>query len=369
MSSRRPYPEKKSRDAVPGAADRQPPQKSDAEQGVLASILREGEDGKADLLAQCRRMHLAPEDFFNTAHQIIFSAMLELDEACAGVSDITLPERLARMDQLTTVGGTPYINELRRRIEVASHAWHWLALVLEKSKRRRLITISGEIMERAFDPVALVADSAATSIADLVKLERGAEGDEETVVSVVKQTREMWRRALAGEPSPNRKTISFALPELDEKFEPLCWEDGDELVILCARSGVGKTSLARQIAKQHLFVTDLTAIGQVFLLESKARQLVARMAGLSSEIPYREGLDAAKLKRWRASEKRLRRYKTGATYGTMYAGEDLAHFQSRCEQEEFNSQAEVHSAWLDKIEEAADKRLFVRAHTFDADKI
>lgn len=345
---------------------RLPPHNEDAEKGLLGSILIES--GGA-VLADCRKASLLPEDFYNSAHQTIYAAMLALDDAGAPVDDITLPERLHSTGELKQVGGPAYINELSDRIEVTVHAAHWRVIVQEKARRRRLIATVTAACEKAYDPASPVSELAAGTISALVSLERGAEGDEESLRAVVDKTDEMWRLALEGKPAPYRRTIPWPIPEMNEKFEPLCWEDGDELVIICARSGVGKSSMVRQMIRDHVFGADPTTIVQVYLLETKARQLVARIAGLRSEIPYRESLDAGKLAKWRKSSERLMRYRTGEQYGTTRPGEDFMAFKHRCEEEEFAVQADIHSEWMQKIREVSDERLFVRAHTFDCDKI
>jgi len=128
---------------ISGASDRVPPHNLDAEQGLLASIILEG---GGDILTQCLAAKLKPEYFFNTAHQIIFEAAVELNLAGKSVDDITLPDILNKKGELSTVGGTAYINELTRRIEVTAHAARRQS---PRRKRRRPLTWNEEPQTRS----------------------------------------------------------------------------------------------------------------------------------------------------------------------------------------------------------------------------
>lgn len=359
--------------AADPSATRLPPHNLDAEQRVLAAILDETSEGR--FLVTCRSRHLRAADFFNSAHQIIAEAVFALDDAGEPVDSISVPERLHRMGELQAVGGPSYINEvlgtldaLLHRKELDEHAEHWLEIVLEKSRRRRLSLAALALSDKAHDPVADISAATSGAIADLCALERSTEGDTETCRQVAEAVLQKSLLAFADREPPPTRVVSWGVPGWDEAFGPLCAEEGDGLVIVAARSGIGKSSAARQQAF-HLLRTDPDAVAQVFLLETMPQQFYARCAGLESGIPYKESLNNTVLRRWRYSERRLKSIRTGEQHGYPKAGESFEAFQKRAEEAAFANQSGRHMEWMRKLVEWSDKRLFVRAHSFKVDRI
>lgn len=358
---------RRERDTKPSAADfgdKTPPHDAAAERRILGAILV---DFEGTVLPRAVSRQLKASDFYDAKHQLIFEAIEALHGAGSGIDEIVLCDRLQAMSQLQEAGGPSYVDELTRGgMDGLSNALHWVDIILEKSRRRQLIVTTMELMRKAFDPASPVSELAATGVSKLVTLERAQSEGEESCGKVVDAVTEKWRRAIAGEPPPYRRTVSWGLDDMDRNFTPLCAEQGDGLVIIAARSGVGKSSLARQMV-HHLLKTDESAIAQVFLLETQAQQLVARMAGLESGIPYNESLDGRALARWRGERRRLVR--TGQSHGQPERGESFEAFQQRAEEAWFSDQAATHTGSLKWLSAIADKRLFVRAHTYDIDAI
>lgn len=85
---------------------RLPPQNIEAEQSVLCAVLI---DNVA--LSKVGGL-LTEEDFYRTAHRIIYRAMLDLTEHGQVIDQITLTEHLKTKGELESIGGAAYLAEL-----------------------------------------------------------------------------------------------------------------------------------------------------------------------------------------------------------------------------------------------------------------
>lgn len=145
-----PAPRRKRAEKIPPPmSERIPPHNLDAEQGLLASIIL---DAGGNILADCVENKITPDFFFTPAHQHLYQAILNLSEKYTGIDEITLCESCRSAGTLEAIGGPAYINELTNRIEVTTHASHWLGIVREKAIKRKIISFTLAISEAAFDP-------------------------------------------------------------------------------------------------------------------------------------------------------------------------------------------------------------------------
>ena len=85
---------------------RSAPQNISAEQATLGSIILEKES-----ILNCIEI-LKPDDYYNTAHQVIYQCSLDLFEKNEAVDLVTLTEELRKRKQLDEVGGASYLATL-----------------------------------------------------------------------------------------------------------------------------------------------------------------------------------------------------------------------------------------------------------------
>jgi replicative DNA helicase len=131
---------------------RLPPQNLDAEKSVLGSILIDSDSivSVADILV--------PESFYDTGHQHIYAAMEALYEKRQPIDVVTLNNQVKKMKKLKAVGGTAAIAELSNIVSSAANVKHYAQLVAEAYVKRRMIGLSGELSQLAFDDGKDVTD-------------------------------------------------------------------------------------------------------------------------------------------------------------------------------------------------------------------
>ena len=245
-----------------------PPQDLEAEQAVLGSVLISGT--ASDTLAAAHEF-VEPDDFYHKANQLIFKAMLAVDDNGDEIDMVTLQAELSGKNELDDIGGLDYLAELVDASPSAANVTYYAQLVRNSAVRRRLITVANGMIADAQrnDDVTGLLDNAERAIMNVAD-ERSGEG--------FRRVRDVVSAELdhISDLSKNNEEIT-GLPtgyrEFDLKTSGL---QPDNLIILAARPAVGKTALALNIA-QNVAVSDQSKTVAIFSLEMSAESLVSRM--------------------------------------------------------------------------------------------
>lgn len=258
--------------------DKTIPANPEAEEAVLGSLLID-----PDAIIKVASF-LAPDDFYREKNSWVYRAILDLHERREPADFVTLVDELDRRDQLSQVGGAAYITSLISSVPTAIHVEHYAHIVERTATLRRLIGVAGQIAALAYEEaedVNEVVDRAEQLIFNVS--ERRIRHDltpvRQIMHGVVDRLDYLHRHKgdLLGVPTGFSK-----LDKLLGGFQK------SDLVILAARPGVGKSSLALNVA-----VNAAKRYGQrvaFFSLEMSSEQLVQRL--LSSET----GIDQQKLR-------------------------------------------------------------------------
>jgi len=129
-----------------------PPSNLDMERAILGSMLLANET------IAVARESLAKSDFYNAAHQIIYEAMIELDEAGKGVDLITLVGLLKDKQQLDAIGGPGYLASLDQFVLTPGNIRQYMEKIKKDSLARRLIAQTMEFVEKLYATVDLNQD-------------------------------------------------------------------------------------------------------------------------------------------------------------------------------------------------------------------
>lgn len=246
-----------------------PPQNTEAEAALFSAILMDS-TALLDIVDI-----LTPEDFYKSAHQYIFEAVLDLFNANEPVDLVTLSNRLKERGDLEKIGGAAFLAQLLDTVPMAVNAEYYSRIVYGKACLRRLIEKSNAITQRCFEDqgdVDEVIDFAESAIFEVS--ERKMKPAFAHIGSIIEtnidalEERQGNKALITG--------VSTGFSELDHKTSGL---QPSDLIILAARPSMGKTALAMNIAR-NAAVKNNTAVA-VFSLEMSKEQLSMRM--LSSE--------------------------------------------------------------------------------------
>lgn len=271
-------------EARPRPASGLPPHDVSAEEAVIAALLLD-DDSYARVLPIVRQ-----EDFFREQNGWVYEACLAVAERGEVLTIPTVAHELDRMGRLDTAGGEPYLVELAGKYFTAVGVEAHARIVARDSLYRQLISAAGQIAQLAYQggpDVKHVLSQAETLLLGLRTAE--AAGDFKRLRDLLDEFLEAPAEDEDGELVQSVRT---GFMDLDQMLGG-GYKRGD-LVILAARTGVGKTSLMLNFARN-------AAVGQhgtvaLFSLEMGGEQLAMRM--LSAE----SGVEMARLRLGRHTE-------------------------------------------------------------------
>lgn len=207
---------------------------------------------------------LDESDFYRKAHKLIFSAAESMFREDRHIDAITILDELKRTDKLDAVGGVEYIQDIIDAMVSSASMRHHAEVVVECSKRRKLIMAGWYISEMAFTSTDNSDDMIGKADAQIQSISNNVVEDS-TIGSAIMQAYQLMDDS--GK-STGCGTGYYSVDSLFGNFRP------GQLVILGARPKMGKTAFALEIAKHACRDGMRVAF---FSLEMSKEELVLRM--------------------------------------------------------------------------------------------
>jgi len=246
------------------------PQAKDAEIAILGAILIESNaiDKVTDLLT--------PDSFYVSAHQKIFTSILNLQKKHQPIDLVTVTEELKQAGHLDEIGGPYELVKLTNAIVSSANIVNHARLVHEKYTLRKLISISSEITAKALDPESDCFELIDLAEKQIMTLSNNNTADTLHISSVLINTLnkiDKWKAV-----GTSITGIKSGFSDLDNATRG--WQPGD-LIIVAARPSVGKTAFALNLVRN----AALSGAGVgIWSLEMKAPYLALRMLAAQSDI-------------------------------------------------------------------------------------
>ena len=248
---------------------RVPPQNLEAEQSVLGSIL-------LDNAALNRSLEIvSEEDFYRTAHQLVYRSMVSLSERNQPVDQITLTDYLRGTGELEQVGGASFIAELVQMVPSAANIRYHCQIVRDKSLLRGLVRTATDVVMKGYEGTTKTDELLEFAEREIFRLAQGHLGGTFVPVSgIIQDSVEIVDRLYSRQEKITGVPTGFA--DLDNLLAGL---QASDLIIVAGRPSMGKTSLALGMAEKAALTGN--AVVGIFSLEMSRAQLVLRM--LSSQ--------------------------------------------------------------------------------------
>lgn len=221
---------------------------------------------------------LKAEDFYSTAHQKIYQAMMDNYSKNIAVDYVTVSKVLETKGELEDVGGLGYITDLTNYVPSAANYKYYVDIIRNDSILRQVIDASQKTINRAFEGMAAqdVLAGAEKSIFDIAQTRR-SNGLEHIKKGVTEAIDMMEKVSI----DPNANSgIKVGFPMLDKMtngFKP------GELIIIAARPGIGKTTLAVNFAINAALKYKKSVA--MFDLEMSSLQVAQRFICSTGRIP------------------------------------------------------------------------------------
>ena len=213
---------------------------------------------------------LGVEDFYRDTHRVVFRIMREMYGKGQEVDAVTLSAALEKEGALEAVGGKAFVHTLVEIVPAAANARQYADIVREASILRQLIRLGNEIAEMGYEHPGDVKDLVDKAEQQVYAISQARlTTDFEQLNAIVKSTFERIDLIKAGVGLTGVATGFHDIDKITGGFQP------SNLIVLAARPGVGKTSLALNIAS-HVGTQGKTSVA-IFSLEMSKQEISERM--------------------------------------------------------------------------------------------
>ncbi|MEK7137722.1 MAG: replicative DNA helicase [Patescibacteria group bacterium] len=268
-----------------------PPHSTEVEQSVLGSLLIDGEAilRVADVLQ--------PEDFYDPAHREIYAAMHMLFHKHQPIDLLTVTSALSDSDKINAAGGSAYIAELTTRVPTSANVVQYALIVKHKATLRKVIQAGQSITALGYNEEAPIEELLEQSEKQVFTISQTFLKDSFVHIKDILNARyEKFAELHEAKDDEKMKGVPTGFHALDGRLSGL---QPSDLVVIAARPGMGKTSLALNIA-QNAAIKHGKVIG-IFSLEMSKEQLVDRL--FASML----GVDSWKLQRGKLDDSDFQR--------------------------------------------------------------
>ena len=265
------------------------PQNVEAEAALLGAMMIDNR------LADDIVDRLQPEHFFEPLHGRIFTTIARLRSTDMLATPVTLKPLFDGDEGMRELGGPAYLAKLTGSGAGLIGARQFAQQIYDLAMLRALVTVGRELIDRAMDTSEEVNPRAQIELAEgalfNVAQEGGADGAIKTFAQATTMAVKMAQRALNS--GGNLSGITTGLDSINSRIGGLHHSD---LIILAGRPGMGKTSLATNIAfnaaqrwmdDMRVGIAPADSVGAkvaFFSLEMSADQLATRILAEQARI-------------------------------------------------------------------------------------
>lgn len=244
---------------------------TDAEQAILGSILID-----QDALLFVREI-IKPDDFYIERHRWIYDIILDLDARDVPCDILTITDELERRGQLDKVGNMPYLTELMHVTPTSIHATHYAQMVKRTSVLRQLKDAAGKVARIAHSDEADPEEALQKASDAILQVSLGNMVNRpQPVKHYASKVYDEIQAMVDGSRDTGLRT---GLNDLDRRLKGL---KGGKLYLVAARPGMGKSSLALQMAMEAAKRKSATVL--YFSLEMPGEELTGRIISGESGI-------------------------------------------------------------------------------------
>ena len=241
------------------------PHSSEAEQAVLGSMLIDADCIK-DVMDK-----LQPEDFYLRQNREIFETIYHMFIYSQPVDGVTVFEEMEKSG-LAGDGTRGYLVQLMEVTPTSANVLEYVKIVRDKALMRQVAQAASSITAMVQEGTGSAGDMLESAEQQVYAIRRGRSGQTMESVSMVLQDVMKSLAELSANGGKTVPGISTGLSAVDGKINGLKKSD---LVLLAARPGMGKTSMALNIAINAARTSGKTVA--VFSLEMSREQLVTRL--------------------------------------------------------------------------------------------
>ena len=252
---------------------RQMPHSLEAEQSVLGSMLIDANCVK-DVMEQLR-----PDDFYLKQNREIFETIYSMFVYSKPIDGVTVAGEMEKNGTYEESTTRPYLAQLMDVTPTSANVMEYVGIVRDKALLRALYTVAGEISTMVQDGTGGASSVLDAAEQKIYAVRRGRSAQSMASIGVVLQGVLDHLSELSANGGKTLPGLPTGFGVLDDKMNGL---NKSDLVLLAARPGMGKTSMALNLA-----LNVARSSGQavaVFSLEMSREQLVMRLLSTESFV-------------------------------------------------------------------------------------
>ena len=251
---------------------RQVPYSLEAEQSVLGSMLIDSR-----CIAEVIGM-LRPEDFYLTQNRELYETMYTMFNYSQVIDPVTVLDKMRERGVYDEQNSSNYLMQLMDITPSAANVARYAQIVRDKALLRSILSASTDISEAVHEGVGTAQDI--LELAEKKVYALSASGRDDTLEHIGTILLKVFDRLSELSQSENAfPGISTGLKDLDRKINGL---NKSDLILIAARPGMGKTSIAPNIALHAAKHTDKAIV--FFSLEMSREQLGMRLISNESFV-------------------------------------------------------------------------------------
>ncbi|MFJ6889988.1 replicative DNA helicase [Streptomyces californicus] len=219
--------------------ERVPPHSREAEMSVLGSMMLSKEAA-----IECQDI-LQEQDYYFPHHATIHRLIVDLHARGVPCDPIQLGAELHRGNDLTRIGGAPYLHTLVQSVDTPANATYHADIVRERGVLRRLIEAGIAITQAGFAGHGSIEENVAEAAARIAAVVEGTGKEDDFVLpeDTLEHTLDQVENNKNNDGVTGAPTGFIDLDSLTNGFQP------GQMVVVAARPGMGKSTFAMDIAR------------------------------------------------------------------------------------------------------------------------
>ena len=239
------------------------PHSPEAEQAVLGSMLIDADCIK-DVMDK-----LQPQDFYLQQNREIFETIYSMFIYSRPIDGVTVAREMEK-NGVYRDDTRAYLLQLMEVTPTSANVLEYAGIIRDKALLRSMAKAAGDIAAMVQEGVGTAGDLLSAAEQKIYAIRQGRGSQEmATVGAVLNDVMEQLAKLTAGSEPPG---LSTGLSAVDRKINGL---NKSDLLLLAARPGMGKTSMALNVALSAAKASGKTVA--IFSLEMSKEQLVTRL--------------------------------------------------------------------------------------------
>jgi replicative DNA helicase len=226
---------------------------------------------------------LRSSDFYRPAHATIFEAVVDLFGRGEPADAITVAAALDVQQDLSRVGGAPYLHTLLNSVPTAANAAYYARIVSERAILRRLVEAGTKIVQLGYGAAAGasrevddVVDLAQQAIYDVT--ERRVSEDFAVLADLLQPT--LDEIEAVGANGGLMAGVPTGFSDLDRLLNGL---HPGQLIVVAGRPGLGKSTAGMDFARNAAIRHNMASA--IFSLEMSKVEIVTRLLSAEARVP------------------------------------------------------------------------------------